>query len=178
MRRSALKQRPLGASSRLGPIGDDAGAMRRPVRILLLVLGLLVFVAISFGLARVLSANGAEQDAIVDLLRVQARGDAGAMIERIDRCAQRPSCVADARATASRLRASGKVVLVRLDASTSFSLGGHDGVARVVWKTPSRTTIVQCVDVHRGGDVVSGLTVELRALSRPIGHQAACPSAS
>ena len=67
---------------------------------------------------------------------------------------------------------------MRLDASTSFSLGGHDGVARVVWKTPSRTTIVQCVDVHRGGDVIGGLTVELRALSRPIGHQSACPSAS
>lgn len=178
MRRSALKQRPLGASSRLGPIGDDAGAMGRPARILLVVLGLLVFVAISLGLARVLSANGAEQDAILSLLRAQARGDAPAMIGQIEGCAQRPSCVADARASAARLEASGKVVLVRLDASTSFSFGGHDGVARVVWKTPSRTTIVQCVDVHRGGDVLSGLTVDLRALSRPIGHQAACPSAS
>lgn len=152
--------------------------MRRPARILLLVLGLLVFLAISLGLARVLSANGAEQDAILALLRVQARGDAGAMVERISGCSRRPSCVADARATAAHLRSPGKVVLVRLDASTSFSLGGHDGVARVVWKTPSRTTIVQCVDVHRGGDVLGGLTVELRALSRPIGHQAPCPSGS
>jgi hypothetical protein len=178
LRRSALKQRPLGASSRLGPIGDDAGAMRRPARILLVVLGLLVFVAISLGLARVLSANGAEQDAVLSLLRAQAHGDAAAMVRQIEGCSQRPSCVADAHATSARLRSPGKVVLVRLDASTSFSLGGHDGVARVVWKTPSRTTIVQCVDVHRGGDVLDGLTVELRALSRPIGHQAACPSAS
>jgi hypothetical protein len=152
--------------------------MRRPVRILLVVLGGLAFLAISLGLARVLSANSAEQDAILALLRAQARGDADAMVEQISGCAQRPSCVADARATASRLRASGKVVLVRLDASTSFAPAGHDGVARVVWKTPTRTTIVQCVDVHRGGDVLSGLTVQLRALSRPIGHQAACPSAS
>ncbi|HKG37466.1 MAG TPA: hypothetical protein VKB25_00610 [Conexibacter sp.] len=152
--------------------------MRRPARILLLALGLLVFLAISLGLARVLSVNGAEQSAILDLLRAQARGDAAEMVRQIEGCAQRPSCVADARATAARLRASGKVVLVRLDASTSFSPTGHDGVARVVWKTPTRTTIVQCVDVHRGGDVVSGLTVDLRALSRPIGHQSACPSAS
>ena len=152
--------------------------MRRPARIILVVLGLLAFLAISLGLARVLSANGAEQDAILSLLRAQARGDAGAMIGQIEGCADRPSCVADARATATHLRASGKVVLVRLDASTSFSPGGHDGTARVVWKTPTRTTIVQCVDVHRGGDVFSGLTVDLRALSRPIGHQAACPSAS
>jgi hypothetical protein len=151
--------------------------MRRPARILLLALGLLLFLAVSVGLARVLNANGAEQAAIVSLLRAQARGDADAMVARLDGCAQRPACVADARRTAARLRAPGKLTLVRLDASTSFSPGGHDGVARVVWKTPSRTTIVQCVDVHRGGDVIGGLTVRLRALSRPIGHQAACPSA-
>lgn len=149
--------------------------MRRPARILLLALGLLLFLAISVGLARVLNANGAEQSAILALLREQARGDASAMIERIDGCARRRSCVADARATAVRLRSPGEVTLVRLDASTSFSLGDHDGVARVVWKTPSRTTVVQCVEVHRGGDVIGGLSVELRALSRPIGHQAACP---
>lgn len=150
--------------------------MRRPARILLLALGLLLFLAVSVALARVLSANGAEQSAIVSLLEAQARGDARAMVAQLDGCGRRPACVADARRTAARLRSPGDVTLVRLDASTSFSLGGHDGVARVVWKTPSRTTIVQCVDVHRGGDVIGGLSVELRALSRPIGHQAACPA--
>jgi hypothetical protein len=152
--------------------------MRRPARILLLALGALAFVAISLGLARVLSANGAEQSAILALLKAQARGDADAMVTQLDGCAQRPACVATARATAAALRSPGKLELVRLDASTSFSLGGHDGVARVVWKTPSRTTVVQCVEVHRGGDVLGGLSIELRALSRPIGHQAACSSAS
>jgi hypothetical protein len=152
--------------------------MRRPLRILLLALGLLLFLAISVGLARVLNANGVEQSAIVALLQAQARGDAQAMVAQLDGCAERPACVADAHRTAARLRSPGKVVLVRLDASTSFAPAGHDGVARVVWKTPSRTTVVQCVDVHRGGDVIGGLSVELRALSRPIGHQAACPSAS
>jgi hypothetical protein len=149
--------------------------MRRPARILLLVLGVLAFLAISLGLARVLNANGAERSAILGLLEAQARGDADAMTARIDGCARQPACVATARANAARLHAAGRVELVRLDASTSFSLGGSSGIARVVWKTPSRTTVVQCVDVHRGGDVLSGLSVELRALSRPIGHQAACP---
>ncbi len=152
-------------------------AMRRPLRILLLAACLLLFLAVSVGLARVLSANGAEQSAIVSLLRAQARGDADAMIVRIDGCAERPACVADARRAARRLRSPGELTLVRLDASTSFSLGGHDGVARVVWKTPSRTTVVQCVEVHRGGDVIGGLSVALRALSQPIGREAACPSA-
>ncbi|HEU4703916.1 MAG TPA: hypothetical protein VFS37_15655 [Conexibacter sp.] len=151
--------------------------MRRPLRILLLLAGLVAFLAISVALARVLSANGAEQSAIVALLRAQARGDADAVIAQLDGCARRPACVAGARRTTARLRSPGKLTLVRLDASTSFSLGGHDGIARVVWKTPSRTTVVQCVAVHRGGDVVGGLSIDLRALSRPIGRQAACPSA-
>jgi len=149
--------------------------MRRPLRILLLVVGLLLFLASSLGLGRVLSANGAERDAILALLEDQARGDADAVVARVEGCLERPACVAKARANAAQLRAPGKVELVRFDASTSFALGGHNGVARVVWKTPSRTTVVQCVDVHRGGDVIGGLSVQLRALSRPIGHQAACP---
>jgi hypothetical protein len=151
--------------------------MWRPLRILLLMVGLVLFLAISLALGRVLSANGAERDAILALLDAQARGDAHAVVARVEGCAERPTCVATARANAAHLSAPGKVKLVRLDASTSFSLGGHDGVARVVWKAPSRTTVVQCVDVHRGGDVIGGLSVELLALSRPIGHQAACPSA-
>lgn len=151
--------------------------MRRPARLLLLALGAIAFVAISLALGRVLSANGAERDAILALVEAQARGDAAGMVARIDGCAQQPACVANARALAAGLRASGRVELVRLDASTSFSLGGTSGVARVVWKTPARLTVVQCVRVHRGGDVLHGLSVELRALSRPIGHQSACPSA-
>ncbi|HEX5145850.1 MAG TPA: hypothetical protein VFV85_02415 [Conexibacter sp.] len=151
---------------------------RRPARILLLALGVVVFVAISSGLARVLSANGAEQSAIVALVDAQARGDAGRMVAQIEGCARQPTCVATARANAARLRATGRVELVRLDASTSFSLGGTTGVARVVWKTPSHLTVVQCVTVRRGGNVVKGLSVDLLRLSRPIGHQSSCPSAS
>ncbi len=110
-------------------------------------------------------------------MQAQARGDAAAVVARIEGCANRPRCVALARANAARLRAPGKIELVRLDPSTSFSLGGTSGVARVVWKTPAHETVVQCVDVHRGGDVVGGLSIELRALSGPIGHQSDCPSA-
>ncbi|HEX7292119.1 MAG TPA: hypothetical protein VF250_13425 [Conexibacter sp.] len=150
--------------------------MRRPLRILLVVAGLVLFLAVSVALARVLNANGAEQSAIVGLLRAQARGDAPAIVARLQGCATRPACVTEARRLATRLRSPGELELVRLDASTSFSLGGHDGIARVVWKTPSRTTVVQCVDVHRGGDVIGGLTVELRSLSSPIARQSACPS--
>lgn len=149
--------------------------MGRPARILLGVAVLVAFVAISLALARVLAANGAERSAVVELLEAQARGDAGRMAALIARCDAEPDCVAQVRANAARLRSPGRVELVRLDPSTSFALGRHDGVARVVWRTSARTTVVQCVDVRRGGDVVTGLTVELAGLSAPIAREASCP---
>lgn len=149
--------------------------MRRPVRTALVVLAALAFVAISLGLGRVLNANGAERSAIDGLLSAQARGDVPGVIARIEGCGADPACRALARANVARLRSPGKVVIVRLDASTSFSLGGGSrGVARVVWKTPRRITVVQCVRVRRGGDVLHGLSVIVESLSRPIGHQSAC----
>ncbi len=150
--------------------------MRRPARIVLLALAVLAFLAVSAGLARVLSANGAERSAIEQLLSAQARGDEARMVAHMEGCRQRPACIAQAQANAQRLRSTGTLQIVRLDPSTDFSPAGSDGTARVVWRTTSRITVVQCVRVHRAGDVLSGLTIELRALSAPIGHEASCPS--
>jgi hypothetical protein len=146
-------------------------------RLVVLALAVVGFLAISLGLARVLSANNAERDAIERLLTAQARGDAATMIARIDDCATRARCRARARANAARLRSTGALQIVRLDPSTSFSLGGTEGTARVVWRTPDRTTVVQCVRVRRGGDVLRGLKIVLRSLSRPIPRTTSCPSA-
>lgn len=144
-------------------------------RIVALVVALLAFLAVSLALGRVLSANGAERAAIVALLEAQARGDADGIVARITDCAGSSRCRARADANARRLRSPGRVELVRLDPSTTFSLGGgHEGVARVVWRTPRRLTVVQCVAVRRGGNVVTGLTVELLALSAPINREASC----
>lgn len=140
------------------------------------VLVVVAFVAISAVLARVLSANGAERTAIAELLEAQARGDAAEMVRRIDGCAEQPDCRAVAERNAGRLRSEGELDLVRLDPSTSFSFGGGaTDTARVVWRTPSRTTVVQCVEVRRGGDVLSGLHVDVVALSRPIERETSCP---
>ena len=149
--------------------------MRRLPRILLVALAAVAFLLVSFGLARVLSANGAERAAIEGLLAAQVRGDAHGMLARLSGCAERPACAAAARANAARLRTPGDLQIVRLDPSTSFSLGGRSGTARVVWRTTERTTVVQCVAVRRGGDVLHGLTVELRALSPPIPRESSCP---
>jgi hypothetical protein len=150
----------------------------RPLRIAAIALAALVFLLISAALARVLNANGAERSAIEDLIAAQARGDAAGTIARIENCARQPACTALQRRNATRLRSPGRTQIVRLDASTSFSFGGgHDGVARVVWTAPTRTTVVQCVVVRRGGDILEGLTIQLRSLSAPIGRQSPCPSA-
>jgi hypothetical protein len=43
-----------------------------------------------------------------------------------------------------------------------------------VWKTPSRLTTVQCVQIRRTGNVLSGPSVTVTALSEPIDRQAGC----
>lgn len=153
-----------------------APPMRRSGRILAVVVAVVAFLLVSAALARVLSANGAERSAISALLDAQARGDSQALIAGIDGCAQSAACRATARRNAAELRSPGKLEIARLDLSTGFSLGGTTGTARVVWTTPSRLTVVQCARVRRGGDVLSGIDVEVLALGRPIGREASCPA--
>ena len=49
--------------------------MRRRYLLSLVALGVVLFVAISIGLARVFGANGAEQSAITSLVKAEAAGD-------------------------------------------------------------------------------------------------------
>lgn len=135
----------------------------------------LAFLLVSAGLARVLSANGAERAAIHNVLDAQASGDAAALTAEIDGCARDATCRADAERNAARLRSTGDVELVRVDLSSGFSPAGSTGTARVVWKTPTRLTVVQCVRVRRGGNVLRGLDVRVLGLSAPIDRQSSCP---
>ena len=69
---------------------------------MLIALGAIVFVAISLGLARYLTAENRERDAVYSLLRDQARGDAQAMLERLSACDAR--CRANVAYDARRLK--------------------------------------------------------------------------
>ena len=62
------------------------------------------FLAISALLARYLTTENAERNAIYDLLRAQARGDGAAMASAIAGCRARPSCQRQTRDLARRLR--------------------------------------------------------------------------
>jgi hypothetical protein len=143
-------------------------------RLLVIAVSITVFLAIALVLARWLTAPGAERDRVVELLRAQARGDVPAMLARLDGCLDRPACVGTVRDNAARLRARGRLEVVAYDSSTAYSLGSRRGPTRVVWRTPGRLTTVQCVEVRRAGNVLSGPSVSLTALSAPIGRTAGC----
>jgi hypothetical protein len=150
--------------------------MRRRYLLLLVAVGVVLFVVISIGLARVFGANGAEQSAVTALVKAEAAGDQDAMLSRIQGCTQSPSCRARVAENVVNLRRPGAVTIIQLEPSTSFSLGGMVGTARVAWRAGSSLPIVQCVRVKRSGDVVSGLTVHLLEISVKIKGDSSCPA--
>jgi hypothetical protein len=141
-----------------------------------IAVAILVFLVISAMLARVFSANSAEQSAITSLVQSEARGDVNSILGEIEGCRTDPACRARATVNAAALKHAGSVSIIQLQPSTSFSLGGTEGTARVAWDVGSSLPIVQCVKVRRGGNPISGLSVELLVVSRRIKTDAACPT--
>jgi hypothetical protein len=150
--------------------------VRRTYLLALIGVGVIAFLAVSGLLARVWSADGAERSAITSLLKAQARGDAAAMVARIQNCSRSATCQARVHANVAALTRPGGVSILQLEPSAGFSLSGTLGTARVAWKTASSLPIVQCVRVKRAGDVLSGLTIELLAISPRIKTDGSCPA--
>ena len=122
------------------------------------------------------SANSAEQSAITALVKDEARGDSGAVIGDITGCHASSSCRAKAGQLATALRRPGAVSVIQLQPSTSFSIAGTEGTARVAWDAGGSLPIVQCIRVRRTGNAISGLTVELLEVGRRIKSDTACPA--
>jgi hypothetical protein len=141
-----------------------------------IAVAILVFLVISAMLARVFSANSAEQSAITSLVQSEARGDVNSILGEIEGCRTDPACRTRATVNAAALKHAGSVSIIQLQPSTSFSLGGTEGTARVAWDVGSSLPIVQCVKVRRGGNPIGGLSVELLVVSRRIKTDAACPT--
>jgi hypothetical protein len=150
--------------------------MRRTY-IFAIVAGVALFLVISALLARVYSANSAEQSAITALVQSEARGDANAIVGEVTGCRTDAACRQRAATNAAALQHPGSVSIIQLQPSTSFSLGGTEGTARVAWNVgPYPLPIVQCVRVRRAGNPISGLKVELLVVSRRIASDADCPA--
>jgi hypothetical protein len=144
------------------------------LKIVLIALGLLLFLALSALLARWLSVENAERDKDAALLQAQATGDVPAMLAQLDGCRRRPSCVATVREDATRLRRPGAVKILALKSSTAYSLTGASGATRLAWTVIGRLPVVQCVQVRRSGNALTGITVALLSLSAPIPNEADC----
>jgi hypothetical protein len=142
-------------------------------KVLLAAVGVVVFLGISLLLARYLSTENTERDAVYALLRDQARGDAKAMLARLDACDAR--CRANVEADARKLARPGEVKILAYTSSTSYALGAAEGPTRVAWTIVNRQLpVVQCVQVQRTGNVLAGRGINLRRLSVPIDRQGSC----
>ncbi len=148
--------------------------MRRRLIITSVVLGILVFLAISLMLTRAFNAESAERGAVTDLVKAEARGDVGGAIGQIKDCAQTPACRAGIGTNVATIHRAGIVQVLQLEPSTSFSLGSTLGNARIAFRVGGSLPTVQCVRVRRAGNVVSGLRIELLGVSRPLKGDATC----
>jgi hypothetical protein len=131
------------------------------------------FAALSFLLARGLSGSGTERGLVVELVRAQARGDAGAVLARLPACAREPACAQATRRRVAGLRRPGAVQLLSYAPSTRLALTRKVGTARVAWRAGAPLPVVQCVRVRREGPLTGG-GVELLSISAPIPRQAGC----
>jgi len=143
--------------------------MKRP---LLIAAGVIAFLAVSVVVARWLHTDTVERGAVTELLRAQARGDANAMLRRLE-CPD-ARCEALVRVNAQRLKAPGELKIALYQSGTSHALKTRTKPTRVVWFTPGKLTTVQCVLVRRTGSMLAGRTVNLLRLSAPIGRESSC----
>lgn len=143
---------------------------------LLIAGGVVVFLVISGLLARFFTVENVEREKDLALIEAEARGEVNAMLDRISGCRARPSCVASVEQNARnpRLRRSGEVKILSLTSSTSSSLSGATGKTRLAWTVIGKLPVVQCIQVRRTGNFLTGTDVQLLSLSAPIPNEGDC----
>jgi len=143
---------------------------------LLIALGVLVFVAISALLARWLSVENLERDEDLRVIQAEARGDPVGMAALLSGCRERPACVARMRQIDAnpRVRRPGSVKILDLESSTSYSLGSSTGPSRVAWTVIGTLPVIQCVQIKRTGNFLTGIELHLLAIGPPIQNEADC----
>ena len=149
--------------------------MKRPV---LIVLAVVAFLAVSVGVTRYLNNDTVERAKVVALLREQARGDAPAMLARLQDCDD-AACTATVRANARKLRRSSEVKIALYQSQTAHALTSRTKYTRVVWFPAGQeaSTTVQCVLVRRDGNAIAGMTVSLLRITAAFrDRESSCPS--
>ncbi len=128
-------------------------------------------------LARFLQAENVERDADEAVLQAQVRGDVAGMLSTLSGCAEQSWCLARVRANAAspRLRRNGAVKILLINSDTSYSPFGATGASRVAWTVIGALPVVQCVNIKRTGNFLTGIHVHLLSISAPISNEADCP---
>ncbi len=161
-----------------GPRAWWLGLPARKRRLLrtLFAVGVILVLIVSVLLARFLSAESVERNDDVALLQAEVGGDLAGMLNHLSGCRSSPSCLAVVKADASnpRLRRHGSVKILRLDSNSAYSLSATTGKTRVAWTVLGTLPVVQCVDVRRTGNFLSGIHVQLIGLSAPINNEGIC----
>jgi hypothetical protein len=136
----------------------------------------IVFVAVSVVVARFLTTENRERNAIYDVLRAETTGDPARVLAQLDGCTG--ACAAKVRAVTPRLRSAGAVKIALLTSRTAYSLGDDTGYSRVVWVAGvTSRPVVQCVLVRRHGSPLTGRSVSLLALTAPLAdNEDPCPA--
>jgi hypothetical protein len=137
-------------------------------------IGIVLFLGLSVLLARYLAVENTERDDVLAVLRAQVAGDARSTIARISGCATHPGCVAQATQNAANLRRPGSVKILSLTSHTAYSLTSATAPTRVAWTVIGRLPVVQCVTVKRTGNFLTGLSVDLLSVSKPISNEGDC----
>ena len=147
--------------------------MRRARVLIPLLFGLFVFIGLSILLARGLTGSGTERSDVLELVRAQARGDAGAVLARLPACRREPACAQTTRERVAELRREGRVQILTYTPSARLALTRKVGTGRVAWRAGDGLPVVQCVRVRREGPLTGG-AVELLSVSAPIATDGGC----
>jgi hypothetical protein len=161
-----------------GPSEWWHGLAPRQRRVWQLMLGIAVILVLVVGalLARFLSVENAERNDEVALVQAEVKGSLTGMLDQLSSCRSSPSCLAVAKANASdpRLHRNGAVKILQLESPTAYSLSSATGKTRLAWTVLGTLPVVQCVQVRRTGNFLSGIHVQLLAISAPISGEGRC----
>jgi hypothetical protein len=161
---------------------------RRKVLRALSAFGVIVILIVGAGLARFLSAENAERDDELALIQAEIKGDAAGMLAQLGGCkypwvgapgarsAAARACVDSVSANAhdARLRRTGAVKILQLESKAVKTPAGATTKSRVAWTVIGTLPVVQCVEVRRTGDFLSGVHVQLVGVSAPIHGEGKC----
>lgn len=167
----------IGAAEAAAPQKRASSVVvKRPVRIALITVGVILFLGISGLLSRFFSVENVEREDDLALINAEVKGNVAGMLRQLSGCAQSPSCVATVKANAAnpRLRRSGAVKILQLTSPTAYALDGATGKTRLAWTVIGKLPVVQCIEVHRSGNFLSGIHIQLISMSAPISGEAEC----